>query len=72
MTKENLNTKKVSEKSGNFLILAQTCLAVAGILYILRGLKTFFFSSVIFLARFARSALLQIDVRFKKINAQRL
>ena len=35
MVREILNTKKVKEKSGNFLILVQNCLAVAGILSIL-------------------------------------
>ena len=32
MVKEILNTKKAGEKSGYFLILAQKCLAVAGVL----------------------------------------
>ena len=35
MVREILNTKKVREKSGNFLIIAQNILAVAGILSIL-------------------------------------
>ena len=37
MVREILNTKKVREKSGNFLILAPNCLAMAGILSILRN-----------------------------------
>ena len=35
MVMEILNTNKIRENSGNFLILAQLCLAVAGILSIL-------------------------------------
>ena len=43
IVREILNAKKVWEESGNFLILGQNCLAVAGILSILSDFNDLFF-----------------------------
>ena len=59
MVMEILKTKKVREKSGYFLILAQNCSAVAGILSVLNDMKPCNF----FLAQ---STLLQNNVHFRK------
>ena len=50
-----LNTKKVREKSGNFIIWAKNIWVLAGILSIFKYLKMCFF-----LARFARWILLKV------------
>ena len=62
MIREILNTKKVREKSGNFLILAQNCLIFAGILSICSYWKP---CNFFFLTRFAQTAFLQVNVHFR-------